>query len=229
MSSKGSKTKRKGGPLRIPSEEEEPVVFDKKSLLGFLPLINIILGIIFIQLIPNFIIDLLLFIMLMLTFTFFFNMIVVIWQQKQKKAEYTEEPLLIYNSTDVSPLVLYAGQFIYGYFFLSFVYLGYVEAVSLLSIFIWIYFVFSSVFLVLMIWGLIQFIKEAAETKKNLKEKLRKELSKHEKAENYSAQSYYIQLLIKVMETPLIKARFLSKFLTIITILLTIVPFIIPT
>jgi len=226
LSDKGSKPKRKGGPLRIATAEKEAKIISKRDLLGLLPAINIALAIIFILLIPNFFIDVLLLFMLVLTIAFFFNMIGFILQQKQ--TDHIENSLLIYNSSDVSPLVLYAGQFGYGYFFLSFIILGFVEAVSVLSIFIWIYFGFSTLFLVMLIWAIVEFVKEAGKTKKELKKNIMKDLYKHEKTENYAAQSYYLQLLINVIETPLIKAIFLSKLLTVITILLTIVPFIIP-
>jgi len=223
---RGNEPKRKGGPLRIPTEEEGAPVFSKSDLLGLIPLINIALCIIFIILIPNFFIDLLLLFMLVLTITFFVSMIGEIWQQKQKK--HTEISLLIYSSNDVSPLVLYAGQFVYGYFFLSFIFLGYTEAVSVLSIFIWVYFVFSTIFIAIFIWAIVTYVKEAGKTKDKLKKEILENLSKHKKAENYAAQSYYLQLLIEVTKTPLIKAKFLSKLLTFITILITIVPFIIP-
>ena len=226
MSDKGSKQKKKGGPLRIPTEEEEPMILSKRDLLGLLPVINIALAIIFILLIPNFFIDLLLLFMLVLTIAFFLSMIAFLWQQKQD--DLTEKSPLIYNSMNVSPLVLYAGQFIYGYFFLSFIFLGFIEAVSILSVFIWIYFGFSTFFLVMLIWGIVDYAKEAVKKKEELKKNIMKELSKHEKTENYAAQSYYLQLLIRIIETPLIKARALSKLLVFTTLLLTIVPFIIP-
>jgi membrane protein implicated in regulation of membrane protease activity len=226
LSEKLSKPKRKGGPLRIPTADEEVKIISKRDLVGLLPVINIALSIIFILLIPNFFIDVLLLFMLVLTIAFFLSVIVSLWQQKQD--DHTENYLLIFNSSDVSPLVLYAGQFIYGYFFLSFIFLGFIEAISVLSIFIWIYFVFSTLFLVMIIWAIIEFVKEAGKKKKELKKNIMKELNKHEKTENYAAQSYYLQLLIKVIETPLIKAKFLSILITATTILLTIVPFIIP-
>jgi hypothetical protein len=84
------------------------------------------------------------------------------------------------------------------------------------------------VFLVLVIWALVVYVKEAGKIKDDLKKNIKEDLNKHEKTENYAAQSYYLQLLIKVIETPLIKAGFLSQIITVITILLTIVPFIIP-
>jgi len=225
MNNKESKPKRKGGPLRIPTEEEAKV-FNKKDLLGLLPLINIALTIIFIFSIPNFFIDVLLFFMLVLTIAFYLSMFIEIWQQAQK--DKTKKTLLIFNSVDVSPLVLYAGQFFYGFFFLSFMFLGFIEAVSVLSIFIWIYFGFSTIFIVMVIWAVVEYVKEAGKTKEELKKNIMESLTTHEKTENYTAQSYYLQLLIKVIETPLIKTNFLSKLITVITILLTIVPFIIP-
>jgi hypothetical protein len=227
LSSKSSKPKKKGGPLRIPTAEESAKILSKKDLLGLLPVINIALAIICILLIPSFFIDVLLFFMLVLTIAFFFSMIVELWQQKQN--DHIENSLLIFNSSDVSPLILYAGQFGYGYLFLSFTFLGFTEAVNSLSIFIWVYFGFSTIFLVMVIWAIVEFVKEAGEKKEELKKNILKNLYKHEKTENYAAQSYYLQLLIKVIETPLIKAKFLSKLLVVITILLTIVPFIIPT
>ncbi len=54
------------------------------------------------------------------------------------------------------------------------------------------------------------------------------DLNKYKKTDNYAAQSYYIQLLFKAIETPLIKAGFLSKLITFFTIILTVVPFIVP-
>ena len=222
-----NKPKRKGGPLRIHKAEEGPATLSKRDLIGFLPLINIALAIICILLIPNFFIDVLLFFMLVLTIAFFLSMIIELWQTFQ--TTHTEKSLLIYNSINVSPLVLYAGQFFYGYFFLSFIFLGFIEAVSILSIFIWIYFGLSTLFLVLVIWAIEVYVKEAGIKKEELKKNLMEELNKHEKTENFAAQSYYVQLLIKVIETPLIKAGFLSILITFITILLTIVPFIIPT
>jgi hypothetical protein len=226
LSYKSSNPKRKGGPLRIPTAEEGAMIINKRDLLGLLPVINIALAIIFILLIPNFFIDVLLYFMLVLTIAFFFSMIVSLWQQKQN--DHTENSLLIYNSSDVSPLVLYAGQFGYSYFFLSFIFLGFIEAISSLSIFIWVYFVVSTILLVVIIWAIVEYVKEAAKKKEELKKNIMKDLYKHKKTENYAAQSYYLQLLIKVIETPLIKAKFLSKLITVITILLTIVPFIIP-
>jgi len=220
-----SESRRKGGPLRIPTAEEETMIFSKKDLLGLLPLINIALIIIFIFLIPNFFINVLLFFMLVLTIAFFLSMIIEIWEQKQK--DHTKKSLLIFNSVDVSPFVLYAGQFFYGYIFLSFIFLGIIEVVSSLSIFIWVYFGFSNIFLVMVIWAIVVYVKEAGKTKKELKKNIIKFLSTHEKTENFAAQSYYLQLLIKVIETPLIKTNILSKLITVITILLTIVPFII--
>ena len=80
----------------------------------------------------------------------------------------------------------------------------------------------------MVIWAIVVYVKEAGKTKKELKKNIMKFLSTHEKTENYAAQSYYLQLLIKVIETPLIKTNILSKLITVITILLTIVPFIIP-
>ncbi|MFW9998768.1 MAG: hypothetical protein ACFE9Q_15160, partial [Candidatus Hodarchaeota archaeon] len=191
-----------------------------------IPLINIALSIIFILLIDNFFIDLLLFFMLILTIAFFLSSIVEFWQIF--RTTHTENSLLIYNSTNVSPYILYAGQFVYGYFFLSFIFLGFIEVANVLSIFILIYFGFSTLFLVLGIWAILVYVKEAGIRKEQLKKKIMEDLNKHENAENYAAQSYYIQLLIKVIETPLIKAGFLSKLITFITIILTIVPFIIP-
>ncbi|MFX0104574.1 MAG: hypothetical protein ACFE75_03675 [Candidatus Hodarchaeota archaeon] len=222
-----SKPKRKGGPLRIPTPGEAPPKLTIIDLVEVsIPIINIALVIIFILLIPNFFIDLLLFFMLVLTIAFFFSFIVELWQMFQ--TTHTEKPLLIYNSANVSPYVLYAGQFFYGYFFLSFIFLGFIEAVSVLSIFIWIYFSFSALFLVFIIWAIVVYIREAGTKKEELKNNIMKHLSKHEKTENYAAQSYYLQLLIKVIETPIIKAGFLSKLITAITIILTFVPFIIP-
>ena len=221
-----SKLKRKGGPLRIPTPEEGTPKLTKRDLLGLLPLINIALTIICILLIPNSFIDLLLFFMLVLTFAFFLSMIVEIWQMFQTIN--TENSLLIYNSMNVSPLVLYAGQFFYGYFFLSFIFLGFIEAISVLSIFVWVYFGFSTLFLVMVIRNGMIYVKEAEKKKEDLKNNIMKDLNEHKKTENYAAQSYYLHLLIKVIETPLIKAGFLSKLITVITILLTIVPFIIP-
>jgi hypothetical protein len=164
--------------------------------------------------------------MLVLTIAFFLSVIGELWHQKQ--VDHTENSLLIYNSMNVSPLVLYAGQFVYGYFFLSFIYLDFIEAISVLSIFVWIYFGVSTLFLIMLIWAILEYVKEAAKTKEELKENIMKELYKHKKEENYAAQSYYLHLLIKVREAPLTKAKFLSKLLAVITILLTIVPFIIP-
>jgi hypothetical protein len=226
LSDKGSKPKKKGGPLRIPIEEEGAMILTKRDLLGLLPLINIALAIIFILLIPNFFIDLLLLFMMVLTITFFFSMIAFLWQQKEDTL--TEKSSLIYSSMNVSPLVLYAGQFVYGYFFLSFIFLGFIEAISVVSVFIWIYFGFSTFFLVMLIWGIVDYAKVAVQKKEEFKKKIMKELSKHEETENYAAQSYYLQLLIRIIETPLITARVLSKLLVFITLLLTIIPFIIP-
>jgi hypothetical protein len=153
-------------------------------------------------------------------------MIVEIWELKRDYS--TENSLLIYKPLNVSPLVLYAGQFFYGYFFLSFIFLGYIEVRSILSIFVWVYFAFSTLFLVWVIRNSMIFVKEAEEKKENFKKKILKDLNEHKKTDNYAAQSYYIQLLIKLIETPLIKAKFLSVLITVITILLTIVPFLIP-
>ncbi|MFX1349149.1 MAG: hypothetical protein ACFE92_10790 [Promethearchaeota archaeon] len=222
-----SRPKKKGGPLRIPTPEEGTPKFTIIDLIEVLiPLINIALSIIFILLIDNFFIDLLLFFMLILTIAFFLSSIVEFWQIF--RTTHTENSLLIYNSTNVSPYILYAGQFVYGYFFLSFIFLGFIEVANVLSIFILIYFGFSTLFLVLGIWAILVYVKEAGIRKEQLKKKIMEDLNKHENAENYAAQSYYIQLLIKVIETPLIKAGFLSKLITFITIILTIVPFIIP-
>jgi hypothetical protein len=222
LSEKGNNSKRKGGPLRIPSEEDAKI-FSKKDLLGFLPFINIALTIIFILLIPNFFIDILLLFMLVLTIAFFLSMIIELWQQKQK--DHTKMPFLIFKSVDVSPLVLYAGQFFYGYIFLSFIFLGIIEIVSLLSIFIWVYFGFSTIFLIMVIWAIVEYVKEAGKTKKESKKKIMNLLSVYEKKEDFAAQSYYLQLLINLIETPLIKTNFLSKLITIVTIIFTIVPF----
>ncbi|MFX0155696.1 MAG: hypothetical protein ACFE9Q_14330 [Candidatus Hodarchaeota archaeon] len=221
-----SKAKRKGGPLRIPTPEEGAVKFSKRDIVGLLPLINIALSVIFILLIPNFFIDLVLFFMLVLTIAFFISMIVELWQTFQTAP--TQNSLLIYNSINVSPLVLYAGQFFYGYFFLSFIILDFVEAVSVLSIFVWVYFGFSTLFIVIVIWAIAVYVKEAGKKKEELKKKIMEDLNKQENTENYAAQSYYLQLLIEIRKTPLIKAGFLSKLITVITIILTIVPFIIP-
>ncbi|UCC19144.1 MAG: hypothetical protein JSV62_13740 [Promethearchaeota archaeon] len=222
-----SKPKRKGGPLRIPTEEEELTKFTLIDLSeAALPVINIILTIIFILLIPNFLIDMLLFFMFLLTIGFFISMILELWQIF--RATHPENSILLYSSTNISPYILYAGQFVYGYFFLSFIFLGFIDAVSIISIFIWIYFGFSTLFLILVIWAIVVYIKEAGNKKEQLIKNIMKDLSKYEKTENYAAQSYYLQKLIKVVETPLIKAGFLSKLITFITILLTIFPFIIP-
>ncbi len=102
MSDKGSKPKKKGGPLRIPTEEEGPMKLTKKDLLGLLPVINIALAIIFILLIPNFFIDLLLLFMLVLTITFYFSMIAFVWQQKPD--DLIEKSLLIYNKVNINVL-----------------------------------------------------------------------------------------------------------------------------
>ena len=222
-----SKPKRKGGPLRIPTEEEEFHKFTIIDLVeAILPLINIVLTIIFILLIPNFLIDLLLFFMLLLTIAFFFSMVVELWQIF--RVPHIENSLLIYSSTNVSPYILYTGQFIYGYFFLSFLFLGFIEVDIVLSIVILVYFGFSTLFLVLVIWAIVTYFKEAGNKKEEIKEKIMENLNKHEKMENYAAQSYYIQLLIEIRKTPLLKAGFLSKLITVITLVLTIVPFIIP-
>ena len=67
-----SVSKRKGGPLRIPTEEEKLLKFTIIDFIeAILPMINIVLTILFILLIPNFLIDLLLFFMLLLTIAFF--------------------------------------------------------------------------------------------------------------------------------------------------------------
>ena len=133
-----------------------------------------------------------------------------------------------FNSMNVSPLVLYAGQFFYGYFFLSFIIIGFIEAISVLSIIVWVYFSFSTLFIVWVIRNGLIYVKEAEKDKEDLSKKIKKNLNEHEKTGNYAAQSYYLQLLIEVRNTPLIKAGFLSKLITVITILLTIVPFMIP-
>jgi hypothetical protein len=222
-----SKPKRKGGPLRIPTDEEE---FRKFTIIDFveatLPMINIVLTIIFMFLIPNFIIDLVLFFMFILTISFFLSMIFELWQVF--RATDTEKSLLIYSSTNVSPYILYAGQFFYGYLFLSFLFLGFIEVDIVLSIVIWVYFGFSTLFLLLVIWAIVTYFKEAGDKKEEIKENIMEELNKHKKKENYAAQSYYLQLIIEIRNTPLIKAGFLSKLITFITIFLTIVPFIIP-
>jgi small-conductance mechanosensitive channel len=205
------------------SEEEKPKIFSSRDLLGLLPVINIFLAIVSILLIPNFLIDIVLFFMLVLTIAFFLSMIIEVWEQKQNDS--TENSLLIYNSMNVSPLVLYAGQFFYGYFFLSFIFLGFIEVVSILSIFVWVYFGFSTFFLVWVIRNGLIYVKEAEKKKEDLKKKIVKDFNEHKKTENYAAQSYYLQLLIEIRKTPLIKAGFLSKLITVITILLTIVPF----
>ena len=222
-----SDSKRKGGPLRIPTEEEELLKFTIIDFIeAILPMINIVLTILFILLIPNFLIDLLLFFMLLLTIAFFLSMIGELWQIF--RTTHPENYLLFYTSTNVSPYILYAGQFLYGYFFLSFMFLGFIEFESVLSIFIWVYFFFSTLFLVFVIWAIATYFKEAGNKKKEIKEKILKNLHKHEITENYAAQTYYLQLLIHVIETPLIKAGFLSKLITFITVILTVVPFIIP-
>ncbi|MFX0004307.1 MAG: hypothetical protein ACFFAA_10180 [Promethearchaeota archaeon] len=221
-----SKPKRKGGPLRIPAPEEAPKFTIIDIIEVSIPLINITLSIIFIFLIDNFFIDLLLFFMLMLTVAFFLSASVELWQIF--RTTHTENSLLIYNSANVSPYVLYAGQFIYSYLFLSFIFLGYIESVSILSIFIWVYFSFSTLFLLLSFWAIVVYVKEAGKRKEELKKNIMEDLNKHENTENYAAQSYYLQLLIELRKTPLIKAGFLSKLITVITIILTIVPFIIP-
>jgi hypothetical protein len=207
----------------MPKLEETPKIM---ILLSLLPIINIFLAIVFIILIPNFFIDIVLFFMLVLTIAFFLSMIVELWEQKRD--DYVENSLLIYKSMNGSPIVLYAGQFFYGFFFLSFIFLGFIEAVSVLSIFIWIYFGFSTLFLVMIIHNGLIYVKEAEKEKKDLKKKIMKHFNEHKKTENFAAQSYYLQLLIKLIETPIVKAKFLSVLITVITILLTIVPFIIP-
>ena len=79
----------------------------------------------------------------------------------------------------------------------------------------------------MVIYNGLKYVQEAEKEKEDFKKKIMKELNEHKKTENYAAQSYYLQLLIKIIETPLIKARFLSVLITVITIILTIVPFII--
>ncbi|MFX0048046.1 MAG: hypothetical protein ACFE8G_07740, partial [Candidatus Hermodarchaeota archaeon] len=112
-----SKPKRKGGPLRIPLPEEETPKLTIIDLIEVsIPLINIGISIIFIILISEFYLDLLLFFMLVLTITFFPSFFFEFWQRKQ--IDRSKKPLLIFNPFDVSPFVLYAGQFFYGYFFL---------------------------------------------------------------------------------------------------------------
>ncbi|MFX0026732.1 MAG: hypothetical protein ACFE8M_09970 [Candidatus Hermodarchaeota archaeon] len=222
-----SKPKKKGGPLRIPTLEEvtpKLTIIDLIEVL--LPLINIVLAIIFILEITNFYVQLLLFFMLGLTIAFFLSLSIELWQIYNPSP--TEKSLLIYNSANVSPYVLYAGQFFYGYLFISFIFLGFIEAVSVLSIFVWVYFGFSTLFLVFSIWAIVGYVNEAGVIKEELKKNILENLNKHEKTENYAAQNYYLQLLIKVIETPIMKAGFISKLITFITILLTIVPFIIP-
>ncbi|MFW9823446.1 MAG: hypothetical protein ACFFE4_10950 [Candidatus Thorarchaeota archaeon] len=224
-----SKVKRKGGPLRIPTLEEGTPKFIIIDLIEvLLPLINIILAIVFIFEITNFYVQLLLFFMLGVTIAFFFSLSIELWQIFYKKFSPIEKSILIYNSANVSPYVLYTEQFFYGYFFLSFIFLGYIEAVSVLSIFVWLYFGFSTLFLVFGIWAIVAYVNEAGGIKEDLKKNILENLNKHKNTENYAAQSYYLQLLIKVMETPIMKAGFISKLITLITILLTIVPFIIP-
>jgi hypothetical protein len=210
----------------VSKAEENTKILSLRDLLGLLPVINIVLAIIFFFLITNFFIDMVLFFMVVLTFAFFLSMAIDIWEQKHK--DYTENSLLIYISMNVSPLVLYAGQFFYGYFFLSFIILGFIDALSVLSIFVWLYFGFSTLFLILLIRNSLIYVKEAEKKKDDLKIKIMKDLDEHRKTENYAAQSYYLQLLIKIIETPLVKANFLSVLITVITILLTIVPFLIP-
>ena len=209
----------------MPKAEENPKSFRLwELLLGFLPVINIVLAIIFILLIPNFFIDVVLFFMLVLTIAFFISMIM----ELGKKNDFTEDSLLIYNSMNVSPLVLYAGQFLYGFFFLSFIFLGFIEATSVLSIIVWVYFGFSTLFLVMIFRNGLKYVKEAEKKKEDFKKKIMKDINEYKKSENFAAQGYSLQLLIKIMETPLIKAKFLSVLITAITIILTIVPFIIP-
>jgi len=221
-----SKPKRKGGPLRIPAPEEEYKFTKIDFIECLIPLINLALAIIFIILIPNSFIDLLLFFMLILTGAFFLSFIIEYWQRFW--TTHTGNSLLLYNSANVSPFVLYLGQFVYGYFFLSFIILGYIEAVSILSIIVWVYFGFSTLFLILCIWAVLVYVKEAGDKKKEVIKNLMEDFNKHKNTENYAAQNYYLQRITKVMETPEIKAGFLSKLITLITILLTIVPFIIP-
>jgi hypothetical protein len=222
-----SKPKRKGGPLRIPTPEEgipKLTIIDLVEMA--LPLINVAILIIFILIILDTVLDLILFVMLVLTIAFFVSFIVELWVRFQTPQ--TKSSLLVYNSVDVSPYVLYAGQFFYGSFFLSFIFLGYIEAVSVLSIFVWVFFCFSTLFLVLIFWAIIAYVKEAGNKKEELKIEILENLNKHQKTDNYAAQNYYLQLLIKLSETPMIKAGFLSKLITFITILFTIVPFILP-
>jgi membrane protein implicated in regulation of membrane protease activity len=222
-----SESKRKGGPLRIPTlEEGAPKLTVIDIIEVSIPLINITLTIIFVLLITNVYIDMLLFFMLVLTIAFFFSFSYEFWQRK--KTHPTKDLPMIFNSFDISPYVIYTGQFFYGWIFLSFIFSGFIEALSFLSIILWAYFGFSALFLVFSIWAIVTYIQEAGTKKEEIKNKIKEELIKHKMTENYAAQSYYVQLLIKVIDTPLIKARFLSKLITIITILLTIVPFVIP-
>ena len=97
----------------MPKAEEKPNILSLRDLLGLLPIINIVLAIIFILLIPNFFVDVVLFFMLLLTIAFFLSMIIEVFAQLRelKQNDYTENSLLINNSMNVSPLVLYAGQF----------------------------------------------------------------------------------------------------------------------
>ncbi|MHA2038713.1 MAG: hypothetical protein ACW972_03475 [Promethearchaeota archaeon] len=166
-----SKPKRKGGPLRIPSPEEETPQLTIIDIIEMaIPLINIILTIIFILVIPNFFIDMLLFFMLMLTISFFLSFFIEVWQRKQM--DNSKKFPLIFNSFNVSPYVLYAGQFFYGYFFLSFIFLGFIEAVSVLNIIVWVYFGFSLLFIIFVIWAITEYVKEAGEKREELKKNI---------------------------------------------------------
>lgn len=46
------------------------------------------------------------------------------------------------------------------------------------------------------------------------------DLNKYKDSQNFAAKNYYLQLLLKVEETPVIKAILMSKIITFISVLL---------
>lgn len=193
----------------------------------FIPVINIIFIIIFLNAVVEPYIHLFLYFLMFLSISSAIYFLT--YSQSREELDETKIPYIDeFITKDYSASILLFSQFFYSVIFLFLVILGYLPNFIGLSIFFWIYFVyclFGTITIVLLLlqsfWYMNKLCGAKIKTINDLKQKF------HECDEqNYEAKSYYLQIILELRYRPTMTMKPLSKLLTAITIVLSFIPFI---
>lgn len=196
-------------------------------LYSFVPIINVIFAIIFLNTVVEQLIQLILYFLVFLSISseiYFLQYSQFGEKNKENNIPYIDE----FITKDLSARILLFSQVFYSVIFLYLVILGYLPNFIGLTIFYWIYFglcFFATLSFALILFDSFWYMKKIQKAKIKTLNDLKKIFHECDD-KNYEVKNYYLQIILELRDRPVFTIKPLSKLLTAITIILSFIPFI---